>query len=67
MSAHAPVISEIDECSSNPCFNGGACNDEVNQYTCTCVAGYAGDRCETGTGFLYPLICDTFNIFSLSS
>ncbi|KAI0226717.1 hypothetical protein LSAT2_022828 [Lamellibrachia satsuma] len=28
-------------------MNGAACIDEVNVYSCTCVAGYTGDRCET--------------------
>ena len=53
MNAHAPVISDIDECSSNPCLNGAACNNEVNQYTCTCLSGYTGDRCETGIGLSF--------------
>lgn len=31
--------NEIDECRSNPCFNGGACTDLINGYNCTCQPG----------------------------
>ena len=41
--------SDINECSSNPCLNGGTCVDQVNGFNCTCVAGYTGTRCERGT------------------
>ncbi len=41
-------FSDIDECASTPCQNGGTCNDDVNSYTCTCNAGYTGSDCETG-------------------
>jgi len=38
---------DIDDCVSNPCQNGGSCEDGINSYTCTCVAGYTGHDCET--------------------
>ena len=41
-------ISDINECSSNPCENGGSCTDNVNHYTCSCADGYTGIHCETG-------------------
>ena len=41
-------FTEIIECSSSPCGNGGACTDAVNSYTCSCVAGYGGTYCENG-------------------
>ena len=34
--------TNIDECSSNPCENGGTCEDQVNMYKCKCKAGYTG-------------------------
>ena len=40
-------LIDIDECRSNPCENGGTCNDAVDMYTCDCDAGYNGDNCET--------------------
>ncbi|XP_072023076.1 neurocan core protein-like [Amphiura filiformis] len=36
----------INECASSPCLNRGTCRDGVNQYTCNCVPGYNGLRCE---------------------
>lgn len=39
---------DINECESNPCQNGGACEDGENSYTCTCLLGYTGHDCETG-------------------
>ena len=41
-------LSEIDECSSSPCQNGGTCSDAFNSYTCSCPAGYNGLTCENG-------------------
>ena len=41
-------LTDIDECSSNPCENGGTCTDAVNMYTCSCPAGFNGSNCETG-------------------
>lgn len=36
----------INDCSSNPCANGGTCLDGVNDYTCSCAPGYGGRNCE---------------------
>ena len=41
------IISDIDECASGPCQNGGTCTDGINQYTCTCPAGFEGVICQT--------------------
>ena len=34
------LLSDIAECQSDPCQNGGTCIDQVNSYSCACVAGY---------------------------
>ena len=46
--AYYVIFSEIDECSSRPCQNGGFCTDGVNGYTCDCAAGYVGTDCRNG-------------------
>jgi len=37
----------IDDCSNNPCKNGGTCMDGVNNFTCRCPSGFKGDTCQT--------------------
>lgn len=46
----------LDECLSNPCQNGGTCDDRNNGYVCYCSLGYAGVHCE-----LDVAVCDTGN------
>jgi hypothetical protein len=47
--------TNINECSPNPCQNGGSCTDGVNSYTCNCVGGYTGTNCQTAPA---PTFCD---------
>ncbi|XP_078398784.1 fibulin-7 [Cetorhinus maximus] len=37
--------TEMNECVSNPCQNGGICVDAVNQYTCSCPNSWTGRHC----------------------
>ncbi|PIK45676.1 hypothetical protein BSL78_17454 [Apostichopus japonicus] len=37
---------EINECSSEPCFNEGICVDLENDFACSCLNGFMGDLCE---------------------
>ena len=41
-------FSDIDDCESDPCENNATCTDGVNNYTCTCMAGYEGYNCSIG-------------------
>ena len=41
------MFLDTDECASDPCQNGGTCEDGENGYTCTCADGWEGDNCET--------------------
>ncbi|KAL4219763.1 hypothetical protein ACF0H5_020177 [Mactra antiquata] len=40
-------VREKDQCSSNPCQNGGTCRDEIGMFNCTCPLGYGGNMCQT--------------------
>uniref|UniRef100_W5KXV1 Crumbs cell polarity complex component 2b n=1 Tax=Astyanax mexicanus TaxID=7994 RepID=W5KXV1_ASTMX len=33
-------------CDSQPCLNDGECRDIFNHYSCHCVTGWGGDRCQ---------------------
>ena len=46
--AYNVLNSDIDECASNPCDNGGTCDDLVNGYRCQCADGYTGEQCKIG-------------------
>ena len=37
----------VNECASNPCQNGGTCNDGLNGFTCTCTDQWTGPLCQT--------------------
>ena len=43
----------VDDCLSEPCKNGGSCNDGANNYTCNCSPPWTGRLCESGK-------CDIF-------
>ena len=45
-------FTDIDECASAPCQNGGTCIDQVNGYLCQCAPGYTDLQCQTGTNVI---------------
>ena len=40
-------ISEINECQSSPCQNGGSCFNAIDEFSCNCPDEYVGTLCET--------------------
>ncbi|XP_066551827.1 neurocan core protein isoform X2 [Amia ocellicauda] len=45
----ANKTTDIDDCQSNPCENGGTCIDEINSFVCLCLPSYGGATCEKDT------------------
>ena len=43
----AIIEEHLDDCSSNPCLNGGSCTDGIHDYKCTCPDNYKGKNCES--------------------
>ncbi len=42
------LLKALDPCSTDPCQNGGTCNDDNSGgFTCSCPSGYTGDTCST--------------------
>ena len=42
------LFPDVDECSSQPCQNGGVCEDLIDSYACTCQPGFTGLNCQQG-------------------
>lgn len=41
-------FTDIDECASNPCQNGGTCSNNINSFSCSCPEHVHGTMCEYG-------------------
>ncbi|XP_062508195.1 uncharacterized protein LOC134184503 isoform X3 [Corticium candelabrum] len=57
-----PECTNINECISNPCQNGGTCIDEIDGYTCFCALNFVGDLCDmpADVGTCAVQDCNTF-------
>ncbi|NXU80302.1 FA7 factor, partial [Oreotrochilus melanogaster] len=40
------IYSDPNQCDSNPCQNGGSCDDQFQDYVCRCPSEYEGKSCE---------------------
>ena len=41
-------FSDVNECQSQPCQNGGSCIDRQGYFECRCRFGYNGPTCQYG-------------------
>ena len=39
------ISADKDDCATNPCVNGGNCEDKLNGYFCKCEDGWEGVNC----------------------
>lgn len=44
------LLTDVDDCQSEPCENGGTCIDKIDSFLCLCLPSYGGDTCEKGEG-----------------
>lgn len=51
--------NEGDQCASNPCQNGGSCDDQLQSYICFCPEDFEGRNCEKNKNS--ELICENEN------
>ncbi len=52
------VTKRVYECTGNECFNGGTCiPDNFEIFTCICVTGFYGNKCERIVGELNNIDC----------
>lgn len=42
------TITDINECDTNPCENGGQCTNSEGSFTCNCAGGWRGLACNQG-------------------
>ena len=42
-------VIDVNECSANPCKNGGKCTNTHGSYRCTCDSRFTGKNCDQGT------------------
>ncbi|XP_029467630.1 LOW QUALITY PROTEIN: protein crumbs homolog 2 [Rhinatrema bivittatum] len=50
--------TNIDECESQPCQNGGSCYDLVNGFHCHCVLGFTGISCAININECENNVCE---------
>ena len=50
---------DVDECKDEPCLNGN-CTNQQPGISCSCIAGYTGNLCETqviNSPYIYKVCC----------
>lgn len=45
--------TDVDECVSEPCMNGGVCVNHVNSFQCVCDLNHSGVHCQVDVSDFY--------------
>jgi hypothetical protein len=56
------LFSDIGDCSTGACLNGGTCVDGIHSFTCTCADGFSGNTCEIGKNTISLVKHKTYEI-----
>lgn len=63
--------TDIDECATSPCRNGGECVDLIGKFNCICPLGYSGSLCEVSNKIrviikiIYKKIKSILNLYKI--
>lgn len=57
-------FSATNYCATNPCQNGGTCSPLFMSFTCACLPGYSGDRCQGKLQYVHSCNLSIWSIFS---
>ena len=53
------ILAKCNVCYTDPCSNGATCTPHgEQQYTCTCTAGFYGEKCQSKIDACYGNPCD---------
>ena len=52
-------LSDVNECASNPCQNGGTCKNMNNYYECVCKSKYFGKDCSISKYYFISILYAT--------
>lgn len=55
--------TNIDDCVSSPCRNGGICHDSIAGYTCECPPGFTGKFLSLRPSDKFPNTCIYYLLF----
>jgi hypothetical protein len=58
------ACQDLDDCTPNPCENGGLCQDRINSFACSCVPGYSGPTCAVDDDDCSPNPCKNGGVCS---
>lgn len=59
LSGHEPIIGcqGAPVCDAQPCLNQGMCQDQFNEFNCSCSPGWEGELCETEINECFSAPC----------